>query len=113
MATIGGGMTPPDGSFAMPQWLFAIYTAVTGSVGAVILALVNRAPRFQEVVNNSSKALIESQNRRITELSELVGHLMERVTLLENALIENGVAVPTKTHTPPVAAVASKGRKAN
>lgn len=91
------GPATPDGSFMVPQWLAAMFTPLTAGLGALLLALINRTPKFQEVVNDATKTLLEAQEQRIRELGALVQQLTYRITLLENALIENGVAVPAQS----------------
>ena len=89
----------------MPSWIAAIFTTAAGAMGTAILALINRTPKFQEAINKSTKALIDSQNEYIQRLEKRIEQLVTRISTLEEALVSKGHAIP------PHEEVAVKARK--
>lgn len=55
-------------SFDLPGWVTAAISAVLGAIGGVVIALVNRAPGLQAVVDARVKIILEENGRRITDL---------------------------------------------
>ena len=80
--------TPPNpwSVLVLPDWVLGLITTVAGGMGAAILALINRAPKFQQTIEASTRVLIEGQEARIKALTEHI-FALERNIERQNMLL--------------------------
>jgi septal ring factor EnvC (AmiA/AmiB activator) len=57
-------------SFDVPGWVTALITAVLGLLGGLWIALINRAPGLQAVVDARVRIILEENSRRIADLKQ-------------------------------------------
>lgn len=74
----------------IPAWLQAIVTAAFGALGALALALLNRGPALDAVINARIDALLKADADRMKADAELLKADADRMNQMSDALEENG-----------------------
>lgn len=94
----------------IPLWIQNSVAAIIGALSAVILAMLNRGPALDVMINTRLSALLSADSDRIASLSETmdksiremamlrasVDALTQHVNSLEEILVRNGLSVPPR-----------------
>lgn len=70
----------------IPNWLIGLGASAASALGGFILALLNRGPAMQSILDSRFRALIEAYEGRIDDLSKELHALREEVINLRKAL---------------------------
>lgn len=102
---------PEKSLFAdIPAWLQAVGTAAFGALGAVALALLNRGPALDAVINARISTLLAEDAKRIQQMSDALDEngkkldqlrasveaLARHILTLEDLLAAAGVQAPPR-----------------
>lgn len=94
----------------VPLWIQNSIAAIIGALSAVILAMLNRGPALDVMINTRLSALLSADSERIASMSETmdksiremaklrasVDTLTQHVSSLEEILVRNGLSVPPR-----------------